>query len=104
MAPVAVHACVVVAFIVVAVVNATVILVQILPQREDMTATCVAVTEDFCIFGTSSGAIEYFYFADWTVLSGAEHRHEESIRDVFPNRTGVCVCMRACPRVCRAIR
>ncbi len=53
-----------------------------------MRATCVAVTEDFCVFGTSLGSIEYFYFSDWTLLSGAEFRHDESIRAVFPNKAG----------------
>ena len=62
-----------------------------LPQREDMKATCVAVTEDFCIIGTNTGSIEFFYFADWTLLNGAEYRHEESIRSVFPNRAGECL-------------
>lgn len=59
-----------------------------LPQRDDVRATCVAATEDFCVYGTSSGTIEYFYFAEWTLLAGVELRHEEAIRAVYPNPKG----------------
>jgi WD repeat-containing protein 19 len=48
----------------------------------------VAATEDFCVYGTSSGSIEFFYFAEWTLLAGVELRHEEPIRSVFPNPKG----------------
>ena len=61
---------------------------QVLPPRDDIRATCVAATEDFCVYGTSSGSIEFFYFGEWTLLAGVELRHEEPIRAIYPNAKG----------------
>lgn len=46
------------------------------------------MTEDFVVYGTEVGSIEFFYLHEWTVLAGAELRHDEGIRAVFPNAAG----------------
>ena len=73
---------------------------QVLPPRDDVRATCVAATEDFCVYGTSAGTIEYFNFAEWSLLAGVELRHEEPIRAVFPNPKGVPFGAVGCRFVC----
>lgn len=74
--------------------------VQVLPPRDDVRATCIATTEEFCVYGTSAGTIEFFYFGEWTLLAGVELRHEEAIRSVFPNAKGTHMCLLRKPCHC----
>uniref|UniRef100_A0A8C5X1D6 WD repeat-containing protein 19 n=1 Tax=Malurus cyaneus samueli TaxID=2593467 RepID=A0A8C5X1D6_9PASS len=47
---------------------------------------CHALTSDFLIYGTDTGAIHYFYIEDWQYVN--EYRHPVSVRKVFPDPNG----------------
>ncbi|KAF1335623.1 Wd repeat-containing protein 19, partial [Globisporangium splendens] len=55
----------------------------------------IAITKDFFIYGTSNGtgAIHFFYLAEWKFLEGCSYRHDDGvgILQVVPNRDGTRV-------------
>ncbi|NXN95131.1 WDR19 protein, partial [Rhinopomastus cyanomelas] len=48
---------------------------------------CHALTSDFLVYGTDTGAIRYFYTEDWQYVN--EYRHPVSVRKLFPDPTGI---------------
>jgi len=63
---------------------------QLLPAKKDK-ATCAQMTQQFLIYGCSSGALHFFSTTDWEPLLGCEYRHDCAIYSVFPNEIGTRV-------------
>ena len=66
------------------------------PEREDgafARATAMALTENFLLYGTQAGTVEFFYLdqQEWAILSGAELRHSTAIKALYPNYLGTRV-------------
>mmetsp|Transcript_838 Transcript_838/g.2234 ORF Transcript_838/g.2234 Transcript_838/m.2234 type:complete len:1438 (-) Transcript_838:93-4406(-) len=53
--------------------------------------TCMALLEQFVIFGTESGSIHFFFLPDWTMISGAELRNDQAVSMLAPNHRGTRV-------------
>lgn len=61
------------------------------PSREEgsfAVITCIALTDDFFIYGTEAGSVEVFFLQEWVLLAGAELRLDSSIRRLYPNGDG----------------
>ena len=54
-------------------------------------ATAVALTENFLLYGTRSGNVEFFLLDEWTGLTGITMRHSTGIKKLFPNPSGTRV-------------
>jgi WD repeat-containing protein 19 len=50
--------------------------------------TCIALTDDFFLYGTEAGSVEIFFLQDWAFLSGAELRLDHPIKSLHPNSSG----------------
>ncbi len=56
------------------------------PERDDVPKiTCLALTNDFLIYGTEAGTINYFHLGEWKMLVGSEYRHSSGIIDISTN-------------------
>ena len=65
------------------------------PERDDgsnsFKATAIALTNQFLIYGTDAGTVEFFYLTEWATLSGTELRHNCEIKAIYPNGQGTRV-------------
>ncbi|KAG0423766.1 hypothetical protein HPB47_000472 [Ixodes persulcatus] len=48
--------------------------------------TCHSVTEEFLMYGTDAGTIEFFFLEDWTIVN--RYRHTNGIRQIHPDSSG----------------
>ena len=61
------------------------------PSREEgsfSVITCIALSDDFLIYGTEAGSVEIFFLQEWVLLAGAELRLDASIVRLQPNADG----------------
>ncbi|XP_033742140.1 WD repeat-containing protein 19-like isoform X1 [Pecten maximus] len=55
-------------------------------DQQDSRITCHNMTQDFLIYGTDNGGINYFFIEDWQMVN--EFRHVVGIRRLFPDPSG----------------
>lgn len=63
--------------------------VKIFPDKEggnDMRITCVAITNDFLVYGTSDGLIHHSTLGDWVVINS--NKHKFGIKSISLNYKG----------------
>ncbi len=64
------------------------------PERPDQPKiTCLGLTNEFLVYGTEAGTINYFNIAEWKSMTGSEYRHSCGIVDIVlnPNATRIIV-------------
>ena len=57
-----------------------------LPERDDQPRiSCIGLSNDFLIYGSEAGTINYFHLDEWRTLVGSEYRHTAGIIYIAPN-------------------
>nr|XP_002124215.1 WD repeat-containing protein 19-like [Ciona intestinalis] len=60
---------------------------KLFPEREDMgNITCSTLTNEFLIYGTDVGTLNFFFIEDWSNVN--TFRHLTQIRNIYPDSSG----------------
>uniref|UniRef100_H2YLV9 Anaphase-promoting complex subunit 4 WD40 domain-containing protein n=1 Tax=Ciona savignyi TaxID=51511 RepID=H2YLV9_CIOSA len=60
---------------------------KLFPEREDMgNITCSTLTNEFLIYGTDTGNLNFFFIEDWSSVN--TYRHSTQIRSIYPDCSG----------------